>query len=58
MTEPMKLTGKRAVVVGLARTGVATVQFLAAHGAQVTASELRPEKEVAAAAAELRARGV
>ncbi len=58
MTEPMELTGKRAVVVGLARTGVATAQFLAAHGAQVTASELRPEKEVAAAAAELRARGV
>ncbi len=45
------------LVVGLARTGIATALFCAARGARVTASESRPETEVAEAAAKLRAAG-
>jgi UDP-N-acetylmuramoylalanine--D-glutamate ligase len=51
------LTGKRVLVVGLARTGIATALFCAARGAHVTASEERPESEVAEAAEKLRAAG-
>ncbi len=49
--------GKRVLVVGLARTGMATSLFCAARGARVTATESRPEAEVAEAAAKLRAAG-
>jgi UDP-N-acetylmuramoylalanine--D-glutamate ligase len=52
------LAGKQVLVVGLARTGVATALFCAARGAQVTATEERPESEVAETAAKLRAAGV
>jgi UDP-N-acetylmuramoylalanine--D-glutamate ligase len=45
-------------VVGLARTGVVTALFSAGYGASVTATELRPEAELAADAAKLRAAGV
>jgi UDP-N-acetylmuramoylalanine--D-glutamate ligase len=51
------LTGKRILVVGLARTGIATALFCAARGARVTASEERPESEVAEAAGKLRGAG-
>jgi len=51
------LTGKRVLVVGLARTGIATALFCAARGAHVTASEERPGSEVAEAAEKLRAAG-
>ncbi|MBI4466528.1 MAG: UDP-N-acetylmuramoyl-L-alanine--D-glutamate ligase [Acidobacteria bacterium] len=54
----MELKDQRALVVGLARTGAATARFLAARGARVTVSELRPESTVAADAAALRALGV
>jgi len=53
----IELSGKRVLVVGLARTGIATALFCAARGAHVTASESRPESEVAEAAAKLRAAG-
>ena len=49
--------GKRVLVVGLARTGIATALFCAARGAIVTATEGRPESEVPDAAAKLRAAG-
>jgi UDP-N-acetylmuramoylalanine--D-glutamate ligase len=52
------LTGKQVLVVGLARTGIATALFCAERGAHVTASEERPEPEIAEAAAKLRAAGV
>jgi len=39
----MELKNKRVLVVGLARTGVATALFCAAHGAIVTATESRTE---------------
>jgi UDP-N-acetylmuramoylalanine--D-glutamate ligase len=51
------LTGKRVLVVGLARTGIATALFCATRGAHVTASEERPENEVAEAVEKLRAAG-
>jgi UDP-N-acetylmuramoylalanine--D-glutamate ligase len=52
------LAGKRVLVVGLARTGIATALFAAARGAVVTATEERPEKELAAEARKLRDAGV
>jgi UDP-N-acetylmuramoylalanine--D-glutamate ligase len=52
------LAGKRVLVVGLARTGVVTAIFSAAYGATVTATDEKPEAELAEAAAKLRAAGV
>jgi UDP-N-acetylmuramoylalanine--D-glutamate ligase len=52
------LAGKQVLVVGLARTGIATALFCAARGARVAATEERPEPEIAEAAAKLRAAGV
>ena len=46
------------LVVGLARTGVATALFCAARGAIVTATEGRPKSEVGDAAEKLIAAGV
>ena len=58
MKPGIELAGKQVLVVGLARTGIATALFCAARGARVTATEERAEKEVAGAAAKLRAAGV
>jgi len=49
------LNGKKVLVIGLARTGVATSLFCARHGALVTAVDTRPESEIVEAAAKLRA---
>ncbi len=57
MKPKIELAGKRVLVVGLARTGIATALFCAARGARVTATEERAESEVAEAAAKLRAAG-
>jgi UDP-N-acetylmuramoylalanine--D-glutamate ligase len=54
----IELAGKQVLVVGLARTGVATALFCAARGARVTATEERAEQQVAETAAKLRAAGV
>ena len=43
----MDLTGKKVLVVGLARTGVALTRFLAHAGARVTVTDLAPAKELA-----------
>ena len=48
MGSQIELRGKRVLVVGLARTGVATAVFCAARGARVTASDARSEAEVGA----------
>jgi UDP-N-acetylmuramoylalanine--D-glutamate ligase len=53
-----ELEGKRVLVVGLARTGIATALFCAARGARVTASEERGEAELAETVTKLRAAGV
>jgi UDP-N-acetylmuramoylalanine--D-glutamate ligase len=54
----IELGGKKVLVVGLARTGIATALFCAERGAHVTATESRPEAEIAETAAKLRAAGV
>ena len=52
------LSGKRVLVVGLARTGLVTALFSAGYGATVTATDERPEAELAETAEKLRAAGV
>lgn len=52
------LRGRRAVVLGLARSGVAACRFLVDHGAQVAAYDRRPAAELAGAVAELGGRRV
>jgi len=54
----INLSGKQVLVVGLARTGIATALFCAERGARVTATEERSEPEIAETAAKLRAAGV
>ena len=58
MKPGIELAGKKVLVVGLARTGIATALFCAQRGAHVTASDARPESELAEAAAKLRTAGV
>jgi len=53
----IELSGKRVLVVGLARTGIATALFCAGRGARVTASEERTEDQIADAVAKLREAG-
>jgi UDP-N-acetylmuramoylalanine--D-glutamate ligase len=52
------LEGKRVLVVGLARTGVATALFAASRGAIVTATDEKPESKLVDTAAKVRAAGV
>jgi UDP-N-acetylmuramoylalanine--D-glutamate ligase len=58
MPGPVELKNKRVLVVGLARTGVATALFCAAHGADVTATDSRGEAEIGEEIAKLRAETV
>ncbi len=58
MPGSMELRGKRVLVVGLARTGVATAMFCVAHNAIVTATETRTEGELGEIPAKLRKAGV
>ncbi len=48
----MELKGKKVLVVGLARTGIATVKFLAPRGALVTATDTKPRAELETAVRE------
>jgi len=58
MPGSIELRKKRVLVVGLARTGVATGLFCAGHNATVTATETRAESELGDAPAKLRTAGV
>jgi UDP-N-acetylmuramoylalanine--D-glutamate ligase len=58
MTGGFELRGKHVLVVGLARTGIATARFCAAHGATVTAMDAHAEDELEPAVANLREEGV
>ncbi len=58
MRPGIDLAGKRVLVVGLARTGVAVSLFAAAYGASVTATDLRPEVQLGDTVEKLRAAGV
>ena len=49
------LKGRKVLVIGLARTGVATSLFCARHGAIVAAADTRPQSELADAATKLQA---
>lgn len=51
------LAGRRVVVVGLARSGVAAARLLRASGAEVVGVDDKPEAELGASAAELRTLG-
>jgi UDP-N-acetylmuramoylalanine--D-glutamate ligase len=50
----MDLKGKKVLVVGLARTGVATARFLAGKGARVKVSEMKPPGDLTEALLALR----
>ena len=50
------LAGKRVLVVGLGRSGVAVSLFAAAYGATVTATDEKPEGTLGETAARLRAK--
>ena len=54
----MTVEGKKVLVVGIARSGVAAARLLASHGAMVIANDARPESELRNAARELRELGV
>src|SRR5215472_8324173 len=58
MPGSIELRKKRVLVVGLARTGVATALFCAGHNAIVTATDIRPESELGDAPMKLREAGV
>ena len=58
MPGPVELKNKRVLVVGVARTGVATALFCSARGAVVTATDSRTESEVGGDVAKLREAGV
>jgi UDP-N-acetylmuramoylalanine--D-glutamate ligase len=58
MPGPVELKNKRVLVVGVARTGVATALFCVARGAVVTATDSRSEAEIGVAAEKLRDAGV
>lgn len=53
-----ELKGKRVVVAGLGRSGVAAVKLLVREGAKVTATDLRGAKSLASVIPELEALGV
>jgi len=50
----MDLNRKKVLVVGLARTGIATAKFLKAKGSLVTATEVKPKEEMREAVKELK----
>jgi UDP-N-acetylmuramoylalanine--D-glutamate ligase len=50
----MDLKGKKVLVVGLARTGIAAAKFLKAKGSLVTTTEVKPGEEMREAVQELR----
>ena len=50
----MNVEGKKVLVVGVARSGIAAARLLASHGAMVIANDIRNESELRDAAAELR----
>ena len=58
MTGGFELRGKHVLVIGLARTGIATARFCAEHGATVTASDAHAESELGAEVLSLREEGV
>jgi UDP-N-acetylmuramoylalanine--D-glutamate ligase len=54
----MDLHGKKVLVVGLARTGIAAAKFLKTKGSLVTTTEAQPKEEMKEAAQELKGMGI
>src|SRR4030065_2855402 len=54
----MDLRGKKVLVVGLSRTGIATAKFLKAKGSLVTTTEVQPREEMKETAQELKGMGI
>jgi len=54
----MNFEGKKVLVVGIARSGVAAARLLVSRGAIVIANDMKPESDIREAAAELRGLGV
>jgi UDP-N-acetylmuramoylalanine--D-glutamate ligase len=54
----MDLNGRKVLVVGLARTGLATIRFLKAKGAVVMATEVKPKEEMKESVQELERMGI
>ncbi len=48
MAQPLEIKGKRVLVVGLGKSGVASAQFLHERGARVTASDAKAEDDLRA----------
>ena len=57
-TEKMELRGKRVLVVGLGKSGVAAARFVQEHGASVTVSDSKPESQLSKEIPELLDRGI
>jgi len=53
-----ELTGKKLVILGLARQGIALARFAAKSGAQVTVSDLRTEEQLRSSINELNGLGI
>ncbi|HEX9597167.1 MAG TPA: NAD(P)-dependent oxidoreductase, partial [Anaerolineales bacterium] len=51
----MDWKGRRVVIVGAGRQGIATAAYLAAHGARVTLTDARPAEQLQTARQQLRA---
>ena len=58
MSREVQLNGKHVLVVGLARTGVATALFCATRGAKVTATDIRGASQLGDSMEQLRGAGV
>lgn len=54
----MELAGKKVVVLGIARSGIAAAKMLVSSGAQVTANDIKTETELAGESEELKSLGV
>ena len=54
----MDVEGKKVLVVGIARSGVAAARLLESRGAMVIANDIKPQSEIGDAADELRKLGV
>ena len=54
----MDLEGKKILVVGIARSGVAAARLLSSRGAMVVANDVKSESELGDSAEELRKLGV
>src|ERR1700719_3900369 len=58
MAEQFQLKGKRVLVIGLARTGIASALFCAERGATVTATDSRHAGELGENVEKLRGAGI